>query len=53
MQTEKNQNSFLSGFASQYLFLASFTFMAAMSCEIWLQIRSVELVSCSKIEQVN
>ena len=52
MQTEKNQNSFLSGFANQYLFLASFTFMAAMSCEIWLQLRSVKtvvlLIECDK-----
>ena len=45
-------SSFISAYANQYLFLTSFTFMAAMSCEIWLQIRSVEW-SYSEIEQVN
>ena len=29
----------ISGFATQYFFLAAFTLMCAMSCEVWLQLR--------------
>ena len=29
----------ISGFAAQYFFLAAFTLMCAMSCEVWLQLR--------------
>jgi hypothetical protein len=40
----------LTGFTEQYLFLASFALMSAMSCEIWFQIRYImaQAMSCER-----